>query len=348
VEYSLKRAGAVTNLGVGIGALGVCLMTSGVFRILSGLGPSAWAPLVVSALLTVLVAWTLPALVAETTAESFVAFWVPLIGDVIARRLRQPVEPPEQPSEAHAGEPSDAAAEDEAREVFRSLLRLSKVSVADIMTPRTRMTFVRDTASLPEVIDAAHRSGHSRLPVFHESRDQIVGFVHVKDLLKRMLATDWKTATARDLVRKPFLVPETKRVDALLEDFQRERTHLGIVVDEYGGTSGLITIEDIIEELLGEIRDEHDREESGLFRRVAQDAYDLDGVTRLADLNEALDLNLPLDEDFGTLGGYVTFRLGRIPTPGETAEGDGVRLTVLDCDARRVKAVRLQVLRPNP
>jgi CBS domain containing-hemolysin-like protein len=210
------------------------------------------------------------------------------------------------------------------------------------------MVFVRDSATVQDVLEAARHSGHSRLPVFHETRDQIVGIVYIKDLLSHLEEPNWKTSSIRDLLRKPLFVPETKNVDDLMEEFQRDKVHLGIVLDEYGGTAGLITIEDIIEELIGEIRDEHDPDEASLFRQVDERAYELGATVRVEEVNDFLNVNLPEDEDFDTVGGYVAFALGRLPTSGETFERDGVRITVLEADARRVKRVRIENLNGRP
>jgi len=350
MEYSLEHAKVVATVCVTIGALGVAIMSGGLLVLLGEAGPQesapvhGWIRLLVLLLAATGTAWVGPGLVAHYAPEPIVGFWVPLVGRLVTAGLtRDSGETAAGGDSREVPEEEEEDAEGEAREVYRSLLRLSTVTASEIMTPRIHMVFVRDSATIAEVLEAAERSGYSRLPVFHESRDQIVGVVYVKDLLRRLDDPNWKTAPMRDVVRKPLFVPETKKVDELLEEFQRSKVHLGIVLDEYGGTAGLITIEDIIEELLGEIRDEHDPDEARRVHPVSGNAFELDATVRVEEVNEGLDVNLPEDEDFDTIGGYVTFALGRLPVAGEKLERDGVRMTVLDADQRRVKRVRLEL-----
>ena len=350
MEYSLEHADAVTTACVVLGGAALCVMALGLLQLLgSGRGGSllpaaSWVVPAVVLALTLIATWIAPSLWAKFFPEAFVAYWVPLVGRALAWPFRREGVGNGEGAADDQGPDEEDDAEEEAREVFRSLLRLATVTASEIMTPRTNMVFVRDSATVAEVFEAAEASGHSRLPVFHGTRDQIVGVVYVKDLLNRLRDPNWKAAPIAELARKPFFVPETKRVDELLEEFQRSKVHLGVVLDEYGGTAGLITLEDILEEILGEIRDEHDPDEVRQVHQVDEGAYELDAMARVEDVNDAINVNLPEDEDFDTVAGYVSFRLGRLPRAGETFEGDGVRITVLEGDVRRVKRVRLDVL----
>ena len=353
MEYSLEHANAVTTVCLTLGAMALVLMSAGIVGLVSAArGPepgsgAAW-PLWTGLLLaTGCTAWLGPSLAAKYYPEPIVAFWVPFLGRLVSWPFGHENGNGNGSAQAQGSDESEEEADDaeeEAREVYRSLLRLSSVTASEIMTPRINMVFVRDSATVADVLDAAERSGHSRLPVFHETRDQIVGVVYIKDLLKRLRDADWQDCPISGLVRDPFFVPETKKVDDLLQEFQRGQVHLGIVLDEYGGTAGLITIEDIIEELLGEIRDEHDPDEVRQLQRVDESSFELDAAVRVEEANDSLNLNLPEDEDFDTIGGYVAFSLGRLPAAGETFERDGVRVTILDGDKRRVKRVRVQIL----
>lgn len=235
--------------------------------------------------------------------------------------LKEPVEPP--------GEPE--------RRMIQSIIGLSQTTVREIMVPRLDMVAVEESMPLDEVAQVIRRQGYSRLPVYRETADHIVGVIHVKDLWPH-LGQGQPPPLAR-IARPPHFIPESKRIDECLEEFLKKRVHMAIVVDEYGGVAGLVTMEDVIEEIVGEISDEYSREEPHI-RRLSEDEALIDGRVSISDVNEALGLDLP-SEGFDTIGGLVLTHLGHIPTPGETLEVPGVQLSVISTLGRRIRQVRL-------
>ena len=234
----------------------------------------------------------------------------------------------------------DGGIEEDEREMIASIFELHDVDVAEIMTPRTDMVCIEADASLVELRTLANRCGYSRIPIFENTRDNIVGIVHVKDLL----ADGQKTARkARDVAQKPFFVPETKKVHELLQELRRQKIHMAVALDEYGGTAGLVTLEDIVEEIVGEIEDEYDEEAAEILHKV--DARTVECASRLPidDLNDALDLEMPEDESYDTVGGFVTAQLGHIPAKGEAFRWKSVEFTVLDSTPRKIRRLRVVV-----
>ncbi|MDI7268939.1 MAG: hemolysin family protein [Myxococcota bacterium] len=230
-------------------------------------------------------------------------------------------------------------------EMLRSLIEFEDTIVKEIMVPRTGIHAVREDESAHNVLTVATAGGHSRLPVYRDSLDNIVGVLHVKDLLRHLgspescAVFDWK-AHVRSRVT---FVPETQKVSAVLRGMQTRREHLAIVVDEFGGTSGMITLEDIVEEIVGEIQDEHDAEEP-LVREDADGRLIADARLPLWDLGERLGVRFPDEGDYETLGGFVTQLLGRLPERGARVVWEAFEFVVLDADARRVRQV--EIVRP--
>jgi CBS domain containing-hemolysin-like protein len=208
------------------------------------------------------------------------------------------------------------------------------------------MDMVQATAPWDELISQAIESGHTRIPVYDKTRDDIVGILYVKDLLPELATGDADSRTPiRELLRKPLFVPETKAVDDLLQMFQQLRTHIAVVLDEYGGVSGLVTIEDVLEEIVGEIDDEYDPESVQEIERIDQDTVEALGRAHIDEINEALSLELPEDGDYDTIGGLVFSELGRIPQTGEAVVWqDKVRISVLEATRRRIDRVRIERL----
>jgi putative hemolysin len=223
---------------------------------------------------------------------------------------------------------------------------LGDATVSQIMTPRTDMHMVQVDAPWDELISQAIESGHTRIPVYDKTRDDIVGILYVKDLLPELATGDAESRTPiRELLRKPLFVPETKAVDDLLQMFQQLRTHIAVVLDEYGGVSGLVTIEDVLEEIVGEIDDEYDPESVQEIERIDQDTVEALGRAHIDEINEALHLELPEDGDYDTIGGLVFSELGRIPQTGEAVVWqDKVRISVLEATRRRIDRVRIERL----
>jgi putative hemolysin len=229
--------------------------------------------------------------------------------------------------------------EEEEREMIHSIFELGETQVKEVMIPRIDMTCVDSRHSPEQALDAIVKSGHSRIPVFKEKIDHIVGLLYAKDLLKP-LKEGQKDFRILDLVREVFFVPETKKVSELLREFQARRMHLAVVVDEYGGTAGLVTLEDILEEIVGEIRDEYDVEED-LIKVLDERTAEVLAKINLHDLNEELGLELP-DEEFDTLGGFVYHLAGEVPEMGTRWSHGNIDFTVLDVRGQRIAKVRVE------
>jgi len=228
-------------------------------------------------------------------------------------------------------------------QMMENVVEFSDTLVASIMTPRTEIEGLEYTDDLAAIRSFIHEEGHSRVPVYEESLDHVVGVLYVKDLV-RWIGADARDFKLRPLLRQPIRVPETKRVSDLLREFQRGKVHMAIVVDEYGGTAGLVTIEDVLEEIVGEIRDEHDTPEAGdqPLREIAGGMIEAEGRCPIADVNARLELHLPEDEGFDTIAGFVLSVLGRVPETGATFESHGVRVRVLAATPTAVKRVAME------
>jgi CBS domain containing-hemolysin-like protein len=240
------------------------------------------------------------------------------------------------------------AFEEEATEMIEGIIELKNANVSQIMTPRTDMICVPQKASLAQVRRLIVEEGHSRVPAYQDNPDSIVGVLYAKDLLAATDQPDFTSRTVADIMRPVLYIPEVKRVTDMLRDFRREGVHIAIVLDEYGGTAGLVTIEDVIEEIVGEIGDEYDQAEPEGIRRVDPGTAEVDAQEHISEINDALGTRLPDEEDYDTIAGFVLSRLGAIPEPGVSLEYNGLTLTVLDADARRVRRVRITGLDQPP
>ncbi len=235
--------------------------------------------------------------------------------------------------------------EDDAREMIESVMALGEGVVSEIMTPRTDMVSIPINLEWDEALRQVIASGHTRLPVYGESRDKVVGVLHIKDVLQELgRRQNAGHRPIADLLRKPFFVPESKPVDTMLQEFQRGRTHIAIVVDEFGGVSGLVTIEDVLEEIVGEIADEHDDATGEGIKPIGEHLSEALARVHISEINERLGLNLPEDEHFDTIGGFVFHQLGHIPHVGEELTYDGVKIKVLEAARRRIHRVAIEVL----
>jgi CBS domain containing-hemolysin-like protein len=237
--------------------------------------------------------------------------------------------------------------EEEAREMIEGVIELGDANVSHIMTPRTDIQMVQINTRWDEVVESVIESGHTRVPVYDKSRDDIVGILYSKDLLPELAKPpEEPRPPLPELLRKPLFVPETKPVDDLLKLFQKSRTHIAVVLDEYGGVSGLVTIEDVLEEIVGEIDDEYDQQAEAAIRKIDDDTCEALGRTHIHEINELMGFDLPENADFDTIGGFVFAEFGRVPSPGETITWqDSVRVTVLEASRRRVNRVRLERIR---
>jgi len=242
----------------------------------------------------------------------------------------------------HEGE-REGVFEEDAREMIEGVIEFRDADVAEVMTPRTDMVGLPSTATLKEVCQAVLKAGHSRIPVFGKNRDEILGILYVKDLIAQIGRDGSKPFDLLQIMHPPYYVPETKKVHALLNELGRERGHMAIVLDEYGGTAGLVTLEDVIEEIVGEIADEYDRDEAEPFRILSDRVAEVDARVHIDELNAEMHLDLPEDEDFETLGGFVFGELGRIPQEGERFAYKNLVFTILEVDQRRINRLRVEV-----
>jgi len=229
----------------------------------------------------------------------------------------------------------------EERRMMRGIMAMSDQTVRELMTSRMDLVSISTDASLSDVMNLVIESGFTRIPLYEESVDQVIGVLYAKDLLAYMQADDIQPEL-REVARPPYFIPEAKRANALLADLKRDQIHMAIAVDEYGGTAGVVTVEDLIEEIVGEIVDEYDTDEIEL-QRVSDDVAIVDARFTLDDLNELFGLNVE-SEDFDTVGGLVFSLLGRLAAPGDNTESEqhGLKLRVLSVLGRRIKRVRVE------
>jgi CBS domain containing-hemolysin-like protein len=237
-----------------------------------------------------------------------------------------------------AGE-QEGLIEREERRLIESIVEFGDTLVREVMTPRPDIVAISADATLAQVKQVFAEQQYSRVPAYRESLDQIVGFIYVKDLI-RLPDLSSTERVVPQLLRPAYYVPETKRVSELLKEFQRQQVQSAVVVDEYGGTAGLVTIEDLLEEIVGEIRDEYDVELEPI-QQEAEGVYIFSGNVPIEELNERLGVSIPR-EGFGTIGGFLLAQLGRVPAVGEQFDVDGVHIDVLEAERRRVTRVRVR------
>ncbi len=236
--------------------------------------------------------------------------------------------------------------EEDAREMIEGVIELGDADVSQIMTPRTDMHMVQADMPWDEMVADVIEVGHTRIPVFEKDRDDIIGVLYSKDLLPELATGHEDSRTPiRDLIRKPVFVPQTKPVDDLLQMFQQLRTHIAIVLDEYGGVSGLVTIEDVLEEIVGEIEDEYDEAAVQEIQLLGDDTCEALGRAHVDEINAKMRLELPEDGEFDTIAGFVFTELGRVPMVGESILWqDQVRIEVVEASKRRIERVRIERL----
>jgi CBS domain containing-hemolysin-like protein len=229
------------------------------------------------------------------------------------------------------------------RQMLRNILHFGEKTAGDVALPRSDIIAVPGDTSFPDLVAAFAEAGHSRMPVYEEKLDTVIGMIHVKDLFALQVSGAEPPADIRTLMRTPLYVPESMGVLDLLARMRAQRTHLAIVVDEFGGTEGLLTIEDVVEEIVGDIEDEHDEELPGLLNRTPDGCWDADARAELEDVAETIDERLGVvEEDVDTLGGLAYLLAGKVPETGAMLEHpSGWRLEVLDSDPRRVRRLRL-------
>jgi len=234
------------------------------------------------------------------------------------------------------------ALEEEEQGIIQSIVGFKSVAVHEVMTPRVDMVSVEDTTTLDELIELIKSSGHSRIPLYKENLDKITGIIYAKDILKFLINGNRENFDINKIARKPMYIPMTKMINDLMYEFQEKKMHIAIVVDEYGGTAGLITLEDIIEEIIGEIRDEYDKEESPVFK-IDENKYLVAGRISIEELNELLNTSIKIEsENFETLAGLVLNQAGHIPKEGYNFLLENFKFTVKEVTKKRISKILVE------
>lgn len=237
----------------------------------------------------------------------------------------------------------DGLLEPDAKEMIEGVIELGDADVADLMTPRSRIEAISLQDDWQRVIDFVTGCGRTRIPVYDGKLDHVVGVLYVKDLLQELAKPEADRRPLREILRDPWFIPKTTAVDHLLREFLDNRNHMALVVDEYHSVAGLITIEDVLEEIVGEIVDEHDLDEIQEIQAIDENTAEVLGVAHLDEVNEELGLTLPEDEEFDTIAGLMLARLGHIPKVSEKLDVGDVQLTVLLATPRRIERVRVEL-----
>ncbi|MBT8108223.1 MAG: CBS domain-containing protein [Gammaproteobacteria bacterium] len=240
---------------------------------------------------------------------------------------------------------SEVELDAEEKSMLTGVLEVSETQVRDVMIPRSQMVVIDIEDEFKDMLATIVESGHSRFPVIGEDRDEVLGILLAKDLLRFFGSDD--DVQVRKLLRPAAVIPESKRLNALLKEFRASHNHMAIVVDEYGGVAGLLTIEDVLEEIVGEIEDEHDEDEAEFIRpdgdRNGKPSFAVRALTRIEDFNEYFECELD-DEEYDTIGGLVMHQLGRLPRRGEKVHFGGFEFAVVKADKRRIDALQVQRL----
>lgn len=267
--------------------------------------------------------------------------WLERIGQALSGEPRDRDELLSLLREAHSNDIIDA----DAMGMIEGALSVSHLHVRDAMIPRGQMVVLHHDWSVTEMVRTIVESGHSRFPVVGEDRDETRGILLAKDMLKLFAGDKEHQVDVGELIRPATFIPESKRLNVLLREFRANRNHMAIVVDEYGGVSGLITIEDVLEEIVGEIDDEFDEEEAEYIRRVADERFTIQGLTPIEEFNEFFGTELSAEE-FDTVGGLITGALGHVPERGETVDIQGMNFEVLRADNRRLELLGCEAPAP--
>ena len=230
-----------------------------------------------------------------------------------------------------------ASLETDKKEMIQGIVDLSLTTAKEVMVPRIDTEFISTELDREELIARIINSGHSRFPVYEETIDKVIGILYVKDLLQSFVTND--PIDLKAIVRKPFFVPEAKRIDALLRELRRRKVHIAVVVDEYGGVSGIVCMEDILEEIIGDIQDEFDNEKEDILD-LGNGTWLCDGRVNLEDLSEHIGITLPV-EDFDTLGGFVFDLFGKIPVKYEKVNWEGHDFIIQDMDGHKINSVKI-------
>lgn len=231
----------------------------------------------------------------------------------------------------------------DALSIIEGAMQVTHMQAREVMIPRSQMITVKSNQDPEDYIEDIIQSAHSRFPVIGDTTDDIVGILLAKDLLPLALKGELKKGTISQLLRPASIVPESKRLNQLLKEFKQNRNHMAIVVDEYGGISGLVTIEDVLEQIVGEIEDEHDFDDEAMIKKLSEGEYNVKALTTIEEFNEFFDTDIPQDE-FDTIGGIALKHFGRLPERDDKTQFYGFRATVLNADNRSIRLLRLERL----
>ncbi len=231
----------------------------------------------------------------------------------------------------------------ERKDMIKGIVELSDTSVKEVVVPRIDVVFISHDTTHEELMSITVTHGYSRYPVYKDTIDNVIGILYVKDLFSYI--KDNKPIVLESIIRKPFFIPESKRLDALLREFKRRKVHIAIVVDEYGGVSGIICLEDIIEEIVGDIQDEFDDEKEDIIK-IGENMFLCDARAEIEDINEAAGISLP-EEPFETLGGFVFDLFGKIPVTYEKISYGNIDIIVQDIDGHKINSVKLIIHDPS-
>lgn len=234
--------------------------------------------------------------------------------------------------------------DNDARSIMEGAMQVSDMQARDIMIPRSQMTVVKAESTLEELLPQIIEAAHSRYPVIDDSPDDILGILLAKDLLPQILNADHSSFAIRDLLRPTMVVPESKRLNVLLREFRENRNHMAIVIDEYGGVAGLVTIEDVLEEIVGEIEDETDTQGDRNIRQLGADDYLVKALTPINEFNSYFECEFS-DEEFDTIGGLVIHAFGHMPVRNEVTKIERYEFKVINADQRKVFSMRVRKLR---
>ncbi len=268
-----------------------------------------------------------------------------LVEELIVRSPSAEVSAPADPSLdiTLTVDPTEEVLDEHEVRMIRGVVQLDRTVAREIMVPRVDIVAVESEESLESLVEKMRTAGHSRIPIYKGDLDHIVGVAHAKDVLQQLaLGKDASTTASKQVTRQPLFIPESKTLEGLLEMFREERTHLAVVVDEYGGVSGIVTIEDILEEIVGEIQDEFDAEEPEI-QRVGEAEFAVDAGMTIDELNESLGVNV-VNDGFDTIGGLVFDRLGKVPVAGDRVEHAGLSIEVIGTMGRRPTMLRVTLV----
>jgi putative hemolysin len=324
------------DVSIVLGVASVALMFGNIIpRSLAKLWPYEWARLCMP-IVKLFVYVLFPLIVPFTFATQ-------LLSKITGKTFSSAYWTPEELDRMHAQARSEALGKPN-EELFKSILEFSDTVIKEIMVPRTAMIAVTVTSTPDEILKTVVEAGHSRIPVYEDTIDNIVGLLHVKELFALLLMKKYDQRVEVDIkkiLRPTFYVPEVMQISELLREFQKRKTHMAIAVDEYGGTAGCVTLEDIIEEIVGEIQDEYDVEEKQ-FRVLADNKIIADARVHVSDLETALNITFPEDGGFETLAGFITTQLGYIPQAGAVLTWKDLRFTIKEANERRIGMVEIE------